>query len=345
MNSRERVLGFLAGQPVDRPPCMPLAMMFASDYIGRKYLDYATDFRVEVEGQIRVAEDFNFDYVTFCTDPACEAADAGAPVVYFPDQPPALDESNALLSDKRRLQTLHMPDPHSPGRMNNGIKAVALFKERVGNSKLIEAWVEGPCAEAADLRGINQLMLNFHDDTAFVRDLFEFVVEMEVAFARAEIAAGADLIAIGDAAASLVGPQLYDAIVWPYEKMLVDAIHALGAPVRLHICGDTRAILTGMGLLGCEIVDLDYLTPVAQARRIWGPRQALMGNIDPVRTLRDGTPDSIHRELAECHRQAEDRFIVGAGCEAPRDTPPENVRALSTYARNPSPCLTHRARG
>jgi MtaA/CmuA family methyltransferase len=221
--------------------------------------------------------------------------------------------------------------------MNNGIKAVVLFKERVGKTKLIEAWVEGPCAEAADLRGINQLMLDFYDDPDFVRDLFEFVVEMELAFARAEIQAGADLIAIGDAAASLVGPQFYETMVWPYEKKMVDAIHAMGASVRLHICGDTRAILEGIGRLGCEIVDLDFLTPVAQAREKLGPRPAIMGNIDPVRTLRDGNPDTILRELAECHRQAGERFVVGAGCEVPRDTPPENVRALSAYARSGGP--------
>jgi MtaA/CmuA family methyltransferase len=337
MNSRERVLAFLEAQPVDHLPCMPLTMMFASDRIGRNYLDYATDFRVEVEGQIRVAEEFEFDYVTFCTDPACVPADLGAAVMYFPDQPPALDESNGLLADKRRLATLRVPDPLSPGRMNNGIKAVALFKERVGNVKLIEAWVEGPCAEAADLRGINKLMLDFYDDPDFVRDLFDFVVEMELAFAKAEIEAGADLIAVGDAAASLVGPEIYNTMIWPYEKKMVDAIHAMGARVRLHICGNTRAILDGIGRLGCEIVDLDYLTPVAEAREKLGALQVVMGNIDPVRTLRDGTPDTILRELAECHRQAGERFVVGAGCEVPRDTPPENVRVLSAYARGLRP--------
>jgi len=333
MNSRERVLAFLAGRPADRLPCMPLTMMFAADYIGRKYLEYATDFRVEVEGQICVSDDFGFDYVTFCTDPACEAADAGAAVIYFPDQPPALDESRALLSDKSRLGMLRVPDPLSPGRMNNGIKAVALFKERVGNRKLIEAWVEGPCAEAADLRGLSQLMVDFYDDRDFVRDLFEFVVAMELAFARAEIQAGADVIAMGDAPASLVGPQIYATMIWPYEKKMVDALHALGALVRLHICGDTRAILEGIGRLGCEIVDLDSATPIALAREKFGPQQAVMGNLDPVRTLRNGTPEVILRELAECHRQAGERFVVGAGCELPRDTPPENLQVLSAYAR------------
>src|ERR1019366_2922794 len=105
---------------------------------------------------------------------------------------------------------------------------------------MIEGWVEGPIAEGADLRGINTLMLDFFDDPAFVRDLFAFVVEMELRFAREQLRAGADVIGVGDAAASLVGPDIYNELVWPYEKKLVDGIHALGGKARLHICGNTR---------------------------------------------------------------------------------------------------------
>ena len=132
-------------------------------------------------------------------------------------------------------------------------------------------------------------------------ELFEFVVEMEVAFARAQVEAGADLIGIGDAAASLIGPKLYDRFVLPYEKKLVTAIKAMGARVRLHICGNTRKILGGMGSLGCDIVDLDFLSPMAEGRAAMGPGQVLLGNIDPVRALRDGTPESITGMLAECY--------------------------------------------
>jgi len=342
MNGRERALALLAGRPVDHLTCMPLTMMFASDRISAVYLDYATDYRVHVEGQIRVAEDFDFDYVSFGTDPACEAADCGAAVKYFRDQPPALDESNSLLADKRTLRTLRVPDPHAPGRMNNGLRAVALFKERASKEKLIEAWVEGPIAEAADLRGINALMLDVYDDPAFLRDLFAFAVEMELGWAKAEIEAGADLIAVGDAAASLVSPQTYAEMIWPFEKQMVDAIHSWGAYVRLHICGNTRQILEKIGQLGCDIVDLDSLSPVSLARERMGPQQIVMGNIDPVRTLRDGTPETIWQELHECHRQAGERFVVGAGCEIPRDTPAENVRVLSEYARSSSPVTPFR---
>lgn len=337
MNSRELVLAHLDGRPVKRLPLMPITMMFACQRIGARYRDYCTDYRVMVEGQIRVAEDFGFDYVNTMSDPAREAADCGAKVQYFDQQPVAIMEDQALLENKSTLAGLKIPDPLGGGRMHNGIRALALFKEKVGNEKWIEGWIEGPCAEAADLRGINTLMLDFFDDPPFVRDLFEFIVALELRFAKEQVAAGADAIGVGDAAASLVGPQIYEEFIWPYEKKLVDGLHALGADVRLHICGNTRKILEGMGRLGCDIVDLDSMAPLADARARMGPDQILLGNINPVSILRNGTPETVTAAIAECHRQAGGRYIVGAGCEVPRDTPDENLRALCNYARQHHP--------
>src|SRR5512133_3055 len=167
MNSRERVLAHLDGQPVDRLPLMPITMMFAADHIGALYRNYCTDFRVLAEGQIRTSDSFGFDYVNTMSDPAREAADCGAPVQFFDHQPVALLEDQALLTDRSRLASLKSPDPLSGGRMHNGIKAVQLLKERVGKEKIVEDWIEGPIAEAADLRGINNLMTDFFDDPAF----------------------------------------------------------------------------------------------------------------------------------------------------------------------------------
>jgi MtaA/CmuA family methyltransferase len=221
--------------------------------------------------------------------------------------------------------------------MHNSLKGLALYKERVGQEMMIEGWVEGPIAEGADLRGINTLMLDFFDDPVFVRDLFAFVVEMELRFAREQLQAGADVIGVGDAAASLVGPDIYNEFVWPYEKKLVDGIHALGGKVRLHICGNTRRILEGMGKLGCDIVDLDSMAPISEARQKMGPKTILLGNLNPVAVLRNGDPAGVTAAIAECHKQAGAPFIVGAGCEVPRDTPAENLRALCAYAHTHQP--------
>jgi MtaA/CmuA family methyltransferase len=286
---------------------------------------------------MRTADKFGFDYVNTMSDPAREAADCGATVEYFDHQPVAIVEDQALLADKTKLARLKIPDPLGGRRMHNGIRALALFKEKLGREKMIEGWVEGPIAEAADLRGINRLMMDFFDDTQFVRDLFAFVIEMELRFAKEQIAAGADVIGLGDAAASLVGPQIYEEFVWPFEKKLVDGIHAMGGKVRLHICGNTRKILAGMGRLGCDIVDLDSLSPLAEARAQMGPGQVLLGNVNPVAVLRNSNPEQVTSVIMECHRDAGTRFIVGAGCEVPRDTPVDNLRALCAYAQSHQP--------
>ena len=337
MNSRERVLNHLSGQPIDRLPLMPITMMFAADLTGARYHDYCTDYRVLADAQIRTADRFGFDYVNTMSDPAREAADCGARVEYFEHTPVALAEDHALLADKKALAHLKLPDPLGGGRMHNGIKAVAQLKQRVGRDKIVEGWIEGPCAEGADLRGINTLMLDFYDDPTFVRDLFEFVVELELRFARAQIDAGIDLMGVGDAAASLVGPRIYQEFVWPYEKKLVDGLHALGTRVRLHVCGNTRFCLEDFGRLGCEIVDLDSLSPLEDARRAMGPSQVLLGNINPVTILRDGDPATVTAAIAECHRQAGAPYIVGAGCEVPRDTSHANLDALCAYAHQTRP--------
>jgi MtaA/CmuA family methyltransferase len=333
MNGKERVLAMLDHQPVDCLPLMPITMMFAAAQIGRPYREYATDCRVLAEAQVRVAEQFDFDHVSVISDPAVEAADCGATAQFYPDQPPAIDEAHALLAHKAVLSRLRTPDPLGGGRMTNRVKAVALLKQRVGNDKLVEGWIEGPCAEGADLRGINALMLDFFDDPDFVRELFEFIVALEVDFARVQIEAGADIIGMGDAAASLAGPRFYEEFILPYERRIVAGIRALGARVRLHICGNTRRLLRAMGSLQCDIVDLDFLSPMDEGRARMGRKQVLLGNIDPVRVLRDGSPESVTRAIAECHRMAGKRYIVGAGCEVCRDTPAENLHALRRYAR------------
>ena len=332
MNSRERVFAMLDGRPVDCLPVMPITMMFAADQIGEKYFAYATDYRVLAEAQVRTAANYDFDHVSAIAETR-EAPDCGAVVRYFEDQPPSIVEAQALLAEKATLARLKVPDPLGGARMHDRVQGISLLKERMGRDKIVEGWIEGPCGGSADLRGLNTLMLDFFDDPGFVRGLFDYVLEVGMGFARAQVAAGADVIGIGDPAASLVGPKIYREFVWPYEKKMVDGLHALGARVRLHICGNTRPILEQMGQLGCDLIDLDSMAPLAEAREKMGLRQVVLGNLDPVRDLRDGTPESVYAAVAECHRQAGRRFIVGAGCEVPRDTPPANLHAMVRYAR------------
>lgn len=337
VDSRELVLAHLAGRPVDRLPAMPITMMFAARLAGIPYRDYCLDHRLLARAQTLVAERFGFDHVSAISDPTREACDLGATVAWFPDQPPAMDDMRALLADPATLAGLRVPDPLGGGRMTDRVRGLELLRATEGAARIVEGWVEGPCAEAADLRGISTLMLDFADDPAFVGDLFDFTTRLGIAFARSQVEAGADIIGIGDAAASLVGPGIYREVVLPFERRLVDAIHGMGARVRLHICGNMRRSVEAMATLGADVIDLDSLVPLGPARSAAGRDQVLLGNLNPVTELMSSTPDAVTGRVRTCHREAGPRYVVGAGCEVPAATPHENVEALVAYARSTRP--------
>ena len=333
MNGRERVLSVLDGTRADSVPLMPITMMAAADAIGVPYGQYATDAETLARGQTAIAAEFDFDHVSAISDPAVEAADCGAAVSFARDAVPAVDEAVSLLVEKSTLSRLRMPEPVNGRRMSNRLAAVAALKRSTGTTKLIEGWIEGPCAEAADLRGINRLMLDFMDDPAFVEDLFDFVTELAITFARSQVEAGADIIGVGDAAASLVGPTIYDAFDLPPMERIVGAIRATGALVRLHICGDITPLLPSIARIGCDIVDADSMVSLGKARAALGPRVALLGNMDPVRVLCRGSAEDTSRAVSASAREAGFPYIVGAGCEVPRGTPRRNIEALRQFAR------------
>ena len=333
MTRKERAIAVMNGQRVDKLPFMPITMMFAADQIGVPYRKYASEASCMAEGQLKVAEKFGAAQISAISDPGVEAHDLGAEVGFPEDNPAYVDESKALLLNKSALVDLKMVRPEDGKRMSNRIEAVRLMAEKAGNELMVEGWVEGPCAEAADLRGINHIMMDFYDDTVFIEDLMDFITDQAIAFALAQIDAGADIIGIGDAASSLIGPELYAKYSLPRTRRYVDAIHKAGGLVRLHICGVTEGLAESWKGLGADMIDIDYGNSLKAIREVLGPDDStLAGNLDPVREVRDGHPGSIKEQLIVCHEDCAPMFIVGAGCEIPRDCPEENLLAMLEFA-------------
>jgi MtaA/CmuA family methyltransferase len=334
MTGRERLFAAIRGERTDSLPFIPISMMVAAEEIGEPYGRYVFDAATHVRGQVAFAGAYDVDHVSAISCPTSEAADLGASIISYEDQPPAVDEENALLADKGRLASLRVVDPGSGRRMSKRLAVIEGLRREMGALKAVEGWVEGPIAESCDLRGINRVMTDFYDDPGFLRELLSFVFENAMGFARAQVRAGADVMGVGDAAASLVGPELYREFVWPWEKEYVEALRAMGVAVRLHVCGDVRAILPLLGELRADILDLDSMVPVGMARASTGGRQLLAGNIDPVRVVKDGTPEIVTRELGKClEESAGGPYAVNAGCEVPRRTPRENLHAMRAFAR------------
>jgi uroporphyrinogen-III decarboxylase len=47
--------------------------------------------------------------------------------------------------------------------------------------------------------------------------------------------------------------------------------------------------------------------------------------------------EDVVNAVTKCHGDAGDLYIIGAGCEVPRDTPVENMFALLEFARAHQP--------
>ena len=328
MTPRERYLAVLGGSQPDIVPRLPILMQFAAEHIGSNYRAFASDYRVLVTAGLHCAEEFGIDQLSAISDPYRETAGFGAPLEFPCNAGPIC--LKPPLEDDPDLAKLPHPDPLTAPRMRDRIDAVREFRARAGDHYSIMGWVEGPAAEAADLRGLSNFFVDLLDDEPYARAVMARCVETAVAFARAQVAAGADTIGVGDAVASQVSAAVYESLILPFEQQLVTALHAMGVFVRLHICGNITHLLPGIATLGVDIVDLDHPVDLAHARRVLGPRPVIAGNVDPVAGVMRGSPASIRRAVAQCHAAAGARFMVNAGCEIPARTPVENLLALCT---------------
>lgn len=323
MTAMDRLRATLAGEPV-RPLNFDLMMTFAAHHTGRVLSEYYLDHRALCEANYSVVEDYGIDVVQCISDPYREAADLGSQVEFPHDGLPIL--KHALLADRADLASLAVVAPADGARMSDRLAAVRDFAGQVRGEIPIMGWVEGALAEAADLRGVSTLMTDLYDDPDWVVELLELCAEQAIAFATAQIDAGADIIGVGDAIASQVSPRMYRRYVLPYEQRLIKAIHERGALARLHICGDTSRLLADMATTGADIIDVDWMVPLQKAADTFGTASPC-GNFDPVKVLLQGTPDEVTAATLSCRADGGPRFISMAGCEVPDATPPENLVA------------------
>lgn len=325
MNAYERVMNRQAGKEVDRLPNLNIFMMMPAKLLGIPYGQYVTDYRKLAEGVIYCYENFSTDCFCVISDPMRETEGLGATVVVPPDNVPYCPEP--FLKEITDISRVKAVDPGSSRRMEDRLQVVRLLHEKAAGEIPVIGWVEGAFAESCDLMDMANVMLNLLDEPEAMHELLKVCQQQATLFAKEQIRCGADIIGVGDAAASLIGPALYEEFVLPYEIELFRVIHEAGAKVKLHICGNITEKLPLIARTGADIVDCDHMVSLEKAARILPENCSISGNIDPVAVLR-GNRESI---FAEVRRLVgiPNRNIIAAGCEIPRDTPLENVRYMA----------------
>lgn len=326
MTSKERIYAILNGQPFDRPAVTPIFMAWAANYIGKNYRDYYLDGDVLVKAQLAVIRDFNIDQISAISDPWREASAYGMEFDY-PENGVGKPK-NLLIKKTDDINLIRPLDLESSERTKDRIDSVAKMAAETGQTHSLLGWVEGPIAEYTDLRGLETALMDLMDKPQMFLKAADLMVENAVSFALAQVRAGADMIGIGDAAASLIGQSLYSEMVLPLQQKLIDAIHQAGATVKLHICGNIINIIESMAESGADIIDVDWMVPLKKARELVGSDITLCGNFDPSAVLLQGTPQQVAETAKQCLIDGGQKFILMPGCEVPPATPEENIRAF-----------------
>ncbi|UCC23096.1 MAG: uroporphyrinogen decarboxylase family protein [Planctomycetota bacterium] len=326
MTPKERIYAILNGDPYDRPAVTPIFMAWAANYIRRSYRDYYLDGDVLVEAQLAVTKAFNLDQISTISDPWREAAGYGMEFNYPQDG--VGKPKDCLIKSLQDISNLKPLDIENCDRMKQRVESVARLVAEIGQTHSVLGWVEGPFAEYADLCGVEKALLSLMDEPEMFLEATKVITANAIAFALAQVRAGADMIGIGDAAAGLIGPDLYVKYALPAEQQLVSAIHQAGASVKLHICGNINHIIQHMAKSGADIIDVDWIVPLGEARKLVGPEITLCGNFDPSAVLLQAGPEDVAEAAKQCIDTGGEKFILMPGCEVPPVTPEQNIRAF-----------------
>ena len=299
--------------------------------------EYSSDPCKMVECQKAALYRYGYDGIFISSDNKV-IAEAFGDAVFLPDnEPPQF--KNKVLDNNKDLSKLQKIDPLTSGRMPLILEATKLARQELNDKYFIKTCCDSaPFQAAGVLRGEEKLMVDLFDDEQFVFDLLEVCSDAIVKFGRAIAASGAHAITFGDSTASLIGRTFYEKFAYPFSKYVIDELKKSGIPVFLHVCGDTTHIFDLLIDSGADVLEIDTALDLKYAKRLAGSKVALEGNVDPVNVLLHGTPEQVYIDSLRCIKSAggNSGFILSAGCEVPKETPPENIIAMVRAAKEVS---------
>lgn len=347
MSSAQRIEKAVAGEQTDCVPVAPYMGNYGARVAGVAIDRYCRSAKLMADAQYRAWQLCGQDVLVAQSDNYYIAEGFGLVVDHHRDATPT--PRCPLIEDPKDVLSLTVPDPQKDGRMPVYLEAIERLCELTRGEAIVRAPGTGPFSLAGHLMGTQNFLTRLglleiepdRDTEKALTELLHLCTESLIAFARACLKAGARIVQAGDSLASndMISPDTYHRWAFPFESRFFTAINTACAEAEafslLHICGDNSRILVDMADTGAMIVEIDSKVRLDLAKREIGARACLMGNLDPTTVLLQGTPEVVERAARQAIADAGagGRFILGSGCEVPRDTPFENLKAMVRVAR------------
>lgn len=260
-------------------------------------------------------------------DLSVEAECFGSNVRYSDDEIPTV--VGALVTSEEEAEALAVPAVGS-GRSGVCIEGIRKAAQRITDRPLF-AGVTGPFSMAGRMMDVSEALANCYDEPDMVHILLQKATDFLIPYIQAFKEAGADGVVMAEPLAGLLSPSLAQEFAGDYCKKIVDAVQDDDFIVIYHNCGNT-ALMTIDAILSCgakayhfgNAINMAEMMPHIPADRV------AMGNVDPAREFRNGTPESVRAAtlsvMEDCCKY--DNFVISSGCDIPPMSQWENIDAF-----------------
>lgn len=333
LTAKERMKRVFLRQDPDRIPAYPSVGAGNARLAGMPLKQFITDPESMASAILKAYNLYTPDVMLILGDTLVEAEAFGVKVKYYEDRlPEAVDFPVKDL--KKDVKEIQMPDPRKDGRLPNILRAGEIVCNELRKTTAVGGLVAGPFSLLTGLRGPEQIYYDMVENPDYVHEMLDITTafSIEEGRAQAEVRLGLNL---GDPIAGTLSPKQFDEFAGPALKKVIKTWANEGKFCALHVCGDINHLIDKLVELGPGMLSVDAPVNLAEAKKTIAGRVVLVGNVDPVKIMLEGTPEDVKQACRECIRQAAPggMYMLASGCEVPPETPLENLRAFMDAAR------------
>lgn len=325
-----------------RVPVVAASEEFDVKWYGKyNYEEFCQDGDKMFEVTKAAVEHFNYDWAWLQIDDCFEFEPVGVTVK---------GEGNILRAtcgylpaDRKTLRSFPTMDPEKDGRMPEKLKAIRKLKDYFNDTVLVTGSCAAPFSAVGLTFSIEESMMLMYTDPDFLFEAMEYWKEFYKRYIKAQKQAGADAIWLGDcnAFSSMVSAEQYIEFILPVTKELVTYCEKeLDIMIWMHNSEIKLENVLSHLPVGMSFESIGPDADIRQIREATRGKQAISGNLDPLKVLWQGNPDSIATDVERIMKICKDGggFIFNTGEMNPRETPVENMEAYMFAARDLAEC-------